>query len=85
MTATINRKTRKGEPDTGTDGSTQTRQIPRVDVYGYGFGPARSPGSGFWTLLELKRTIFLVQTRTAGGLPGPVANTITNVNIVQLS
>jgi len=75
MIATINRKTRKGEPETGTDGSSQTRQNPRVDGYGYGFGPPRSSGSGFWTGLEPNRTVFPVQTRTAGGLPGPVANT----------
>jgi len=47
LTATINRKTWKGEPETGTDGSSQTRQNPRVDGYGYGFGPQRSSGSGF--------------------------------------
>jgi len=75
MTATINRKTRKGEPETWTDGSSQTRQNPRVEGYGYGFSPPRYSGSGFWTGLELNRTIFPVQTRTAGGLPGPVANT----------
>jgi len=75
MIATTNRKTRKGEPETGTDGSSQTLQNPRVDGYGYGFGPPRSSGSGFWTGLEPNRTVFPVQTRTAGGLPGPVANT----------
>jgi hypothetical protein len=64
MTATIDRTTRKGEPETGTDGSSQTRQNPRVDGYGYVFGPPRSSGSGFWTGLEPNRTIFLVQTRT---------------------
>jgi len=31
VTATINRQTRKGEPETGTDRSSQTRQNPRVD------------------------------------------------------
>jgi len=75
MIATINRKTRKGEPETGTYGSSQTRQNPRVDGYGYGFGPPRSSGSGFWKGLEPNRTVFPIQTRTAGGLPGPVANT----------
>jgi len=75
MIVTINRKTRKGEPETGTDVSSQTRQNPRVDGYGYGFGPPRSSGSCFWTGLEPNRTVFPVQTRTAGGLPGPVANT----------
>ena len=76
MTATINRKTRKGELETGTDGSSQTRQNPRVDGYGYGFGPPRICGSGFWTGLEPNRSVFPIQTQTAGGLPGPVANTI---------
>jgi len=76
MIATINKKTRKGEPETGTDGSSQIRQNPRVDGYGYGFGPPRSSGSGFWTGLEPNQTVFPVQTGTAGGLPGPVANTI---------
>ena len=75
MIATINRKTRKGEPETGTDGASQTWQNARVDGYGYGFGPPRNSGSGFWTGLEPNRTIFPVQTKTAGGLPGPVANT----------
>jgi hypothetical protein len=75
MTATINGKTRKGEPETGTDGSSQTRQTPRVDGYGYGFGLPRRSRPGFWTGLEPNQTVFPVQTRTPGGLPGPVANT----------
>jgi hypothetical protein len=33
-------------------------------------------GSGFWPGLEPNRTEPLIKTRTAGGLPGPVANTI---------
>jgi len=37
-------------------------------------GPPRVNGSGFWTGLKLKRSVFAVQTRTASGLPGPVAN-----------
>ena len=76
MTATINRKTRKGELETGTDGSSQTLQNPRADGYGYGFGPPRSSASGFWMGLEPNRTVFPVQTRTAGRLPRPIANTI---------
>ena len=75
VTATKNRKTRKGEPETRTDGSSQTRQNPRVDGYGYGFGPPRRSGSGVWTVLVPNRTVLPVQTRTAGGLPGPVATT----------
>jgi len=76
LNATINRKTRNTEPEIGTDGSSQTRQNPRVDGYGSGFGPPRRSGSGFGTVLEPNPTVFPVGTRTAGGLPGPVANTI---------
>jgi len=47
----------------------------RVDGYGSGFGPPRVCRSGFWTVLELNRPVFAVQTRTAGGLPGPIADT----------
>jgi len=72
---TINRKTRNTEPEIGTDRSSQTRENPRVDRYGSGFGPPRRCGSDFWTVLEPNRTVYPVQTRTAGGLPGPVANT----------
>jgi hypothetical protein len=42
---------------------------------GPGNNPPRQSGSGFWTGLELNRSDFLFQTWTAGGLPGPVANT----------
>jgi hypothetical protein len=75
VTATINRKTRQGKPETGTDWSKQTRQNPQVDGSRYGFGPPGRSGSGFWTVMGPNRTVFPVQTRTAGGLPGPVANT----------
>jgi hypothetical protein len=68
-------ETRNAEPENGTDGSSQTRRNPRVDGYGSGLGLPRVCGSGFWTVLEPNRPIFEVQTRTAGGLPGPVANT----------
>ena len=73
--ATINRNTRKREPEIGPNGSCQNRQNPRVDGYGYVFGPPRSCGLGCWMVLEPNRTVYPVQTRTAGGLPGPVANT----------
>ena len=72
-------ETRNAEPEIGTDGSSQTRQNPRVDGYGSGFGPPRVCGSDFWTVLEPNRPVFAVQTRTAGGLPGPVANTSCRV------
>jgi len=73
--ATKNRNTRKREPEIGPDGSSQTLQNPWVDGYWYGFGPPRSCGSGFWTVLEPNQNVYPVQTRTAGGLPVPVANT----------
>jgi hypothetical protein len=72
-------ETRNAEPEIGTDGCSQTRRNPRVDGYGSGFGPPRVSGSGFWTGLELNRPVFAVQTRTAGGLPGPVAHTNSNL------
>jgi len=68
-------ETRNAEPEIGTDRSSQTRRNPRVDGYGSRFGPPRVCGSGFWPVLEPNRPVFAVQTRTAGGLPGPVANT----------
>jgi len=68
-------ETRNAEAEIGTDGSSQTRPKPRVDGYGSGFGLPRVSWSGCWTGLELNRPVFAVQTRTAGGLPGPIANT----------
>jgi hypothetical protein len=68
-------ETRNAEPEIWPDVSTQTRQNPRVDGSGPGFGPPRVSGSGFWLGLEQNRPVFAVQTRTAGGLPRPVANT----------
>ena len=68
-------ETRNAEPEIGTDGSSQTwRNLP-VDGYGSGVGLPRVSGSGFLMVLEPNRPGFAVQTRTAGGLPGPVANT----------
>jgi len=68
-------ETVNAETEIGTDGSIQTWRNPRVDGYGSGFGPPRVYGSGFWPVLEPNRPVFAVQTWTAGGLPGPVANT----------
>jgi len=67
--------TRNAEWEIGTDGSRQTRRNPQVDGYGSCVAPPREGGSGFWTGLEPNWPVFLVQTRSAGGLPGPVANT----------
>jgi hypothetical protein len=74
-------ETRNAEPEIGPDGSSQTRRNPRVDGYGSGFGPPRVCGSGFWPVLEPNRPVFAVQTRTAGGLPGPVANTTQDAHL----
>jgi len=68
-------ETRNAEPDIGTDGSNQTRRNPRVNGYGSRFGLPRVSGSGFWMGLEPNRPVLAVQTRTAGRLPRPVANT----------
>ena len=66
---------RNAEPEIGIDGSCQTLRNPCVDRYRSGFGPPRVSRSGLWTDLEPNRPVFAVQTRNAGGLPGPVANT----------
>ena len=66
------------EPEIGTDGSSQTRQNPRIDGYGVGFGPPTVSRCGFSTGLEPNSPVVVVQTRTAGGLPGPVANTTSD-------
>jgi hypothetical protein len=75
-------ETQNAEPEIGTDGSSQTRQHRPGDGYGSGFGPPRVSGSGSWTGLEPMRPICAVQTQTAGGLPGPIANT-TNTLFCQ--
>jgi hypothetical protein len=82
-------ETQNAEPEIGTNRASKTRQDPRVDGYGSGFGPPIVCGSGFWTMLELNQPVFAVQTRTAGGLPGPIANTRyshvkMNVNVVSM-
>jgi len=75
LNATINRTIWNSKPKIGPDSSCQTLQNPFVDRYGAGFWPPRSRRMGFQTVLDPNRTVFPVQTRTAGGLPGPVANT----------
>jgi len=83
LNATINRKIWKQEPEIETDGSSRTWQNLRVDGDGSGVGPPSSSGSGCWTGLEPNRTIILVQTRTAGRLPRPVANTTPGISESQ--
>jgi len=75
LNSTINRTTRNAKPEIEPHWSNQTQQDPWVSGSGAGFGLPRSTGSGFWTVLELIGTLFTVQTRTAGGFPGPVVNT----------
>jgi hypothetical protein len=74
LNATINRKTRKIEPEIATDGSSQTRQNLRVDGYVSWFCPPRRGGWDFWTILEPNQIVIEVRTRTAGRSPGSVAN-----------
>jgi len=73
-------ETRNAEPEIGTDESSQTRRKLRVDGYRSGFGPPRVSRLGFGPGLEPIRSVFAFQTRTAGGLPGPVANTTAEAN-----
>jgi len=75
LNATINRKTWIPQPEIGTDGSSQTLRQQQVLGYGSWFGPQRCSGAGLKTGLEPNRTVFVVLTSTACGLPGPVANT----------
>jgi len=75
------RETRNQEPEVGPDGCSQTRRNPWVDRYRSRFGPPGVSGWGFWPGLESNRPVFAVQTRIAGGLPGPVANTTDESNL----
>jgi len=55
LTATINRTTRKWEPETATDGSSQTRQTCRLTGTGTGLARQESPGrvfGSFWNRTE---------------------------------
>jgi len=60
-------ETRNAEPEIRPDMSSQSGRNPRVDGYGYGFGPPGVSGSGFWSGLDPNRPVFAVQTWTAGG------------------
>jgi hypothetical protein len=59
----------------GTAVRFQPGQIPAVLCSGRITTRQDKSGSGFWPVLEPNRTEPQVKTRTAGGLPGPVANT----------
>ena len=62
------------EPEIGTDWSSMTRRNQQVDGHGSGFNPTTVNKSGFWLGLQPNQPVFAVQTRTAGGYPGPIAN-----------
>jgi len=75
LNATINWKTWNTGLEIGPDGSSQTQRDTPVARFGAVFGPPRSSRLCVWTVLEPNRSVVPVQTRIAGGLPGPVANT----------
>jgi len=75
LNATNDRKTQNTEPEIQTDGSIKTLQDQQVEGFGSMFGPPSGSTLGFWSGPEQHRPVFVVQTRTAGRLPGPVANT----------
>jgi len=77
-------ETQNAEPEIGTDGSSLTWWHPWVDRYGSGVGLPRAGRSRFWTGLEPNCPVFVVQIRTAGGLPGPVANTCLLLSVFLL-
>jgi len=75
LNATINRTTRNAEPDLGPDECSHTRRYMRVARYGAVSRPPTCCGLSFWTVQEPNRTLFPVQTQTAGRSPRPIANT----------
>jgi len=68
-------ETRNTEPEIRITRYRQCRQNPQIDGYGSGFGSPRNSGLGSSTGLEPDQAIFAVTTRTAGGLPEPIADT----------
>jgi len=76
LNAIRNRTTPNAMQEIGPNGSNQTRQNVRVDGYRARFGPARSIGSGCWTVLAPNWKVFAVQALTTGRLLRPIANTI---------
>jgi hypothetical protein len=76
LDATINVKpepqNRRLEP-TGLAKPSETRGLTGM---GPGLALQESAGRVFWMGLEPNWPVFVVQTRTAGALPGPIANTI---------
>jgi len=76
----MNGTTRNTELEIGPHWPGRTRRNLRVDASVAGCGLLRSCGLGFWTIVEPNQTVFLVQTRTAGRLPGHVANTTHGIS-----
>jgi len=78
LNMTRSRTTWNAEPEIGPDRSGHTQWNLQLDWYGSWFGPPRRSGSGCWTGAKPNRPGFPVRTRTAGMLPGPIANTSTD-------
>jgi len=74
LSAALTRRTWWPELVIGTDGSSQMRQNLWVDRYGLVFGLPRRSRLGFCPGMEPILPIFVVQTRSAARLPGPVVN-----------
>jgi len=83
LNATIKRTTWDVKPEIGPNRCSHTRRNLRVDGFGAGFGPPRHSGAAFWTKREPNWTVFPVQSRTTGGLPGPDANTHPRSNKME--
>jgi len=64
----------------GTTVQFQPGQNPTILCLVQVTTPPGPSGSGFWTGLELNRTIYRVQTRNAGVLPRPITNTTDNAH-----
>jgi len=77
LNATVHRKTCKLRPEIETDGLCQSWQNWVVGRYASGEGQPSSCRLGFWTGVDLNRTVLAIQTRTAGRLPWPVDDTMT--------
>jgi len=69
-------KPETNEAEIATDVSSQTRTNTQVNGHWSVFGPPRVRGSGFWTDLASNQSVLAVQIRTAGGLAGPVADSL---------
>jgi len=75
LNPTTKRTTRNIKANIVPDRSIQTRQNPMVEGYRPRIRPPRCNGLCFRLVPKSNWTVFPVQTQTAGGLPGHVANT----------